>query len=119
METSLEIDLASFPTEDPGRQYAFIRVLKDMVAEKRKLLGRDLTMHVETFGCQMNARDSEKLLGILKAIGYRETEHEERADLVLMNTCTVRDNADQRVYGRLGVLKGYKKNNPNMHHTAA
>ena len=61
----------------------------------------------------MNARDSEKLSGILHAIGFEEIE-EEDADLVIYNTCTVRDNANQRVYGRLGVLNGFKRRNPDM-----
>ena len=61
----------------------------------------------------MNARDSEKLSGILKGIGYEEAESEE-ADFVVYNTCTVRENANLRVYGRLGVLHGYKKKNPDM-----
>lgn len=61
----------------------------------------------------MNARDSEKLAGILREVGYVETENEE-ADFVIYNTCTVRENANLRVYGRLGVLHGYKKKNPHM-----
>ena len=64
-----------------------------------------------TFGCQMNARDSEKLCGILESAGFSLTEDEE-ADFVLYNTCTVRDNANQRVYGRLGFLNSMKKKNP-------
>ena len=71
------------------------------------------TFHVITFGCQMNARDSEKLVGILEKVGYEIIE-DENADFVIYNTCTVRDNANQRVYGRLGVLNGYKKKNPHM-----
>ena len=55
----------------------------------------------------MNARDSEKILGILQTIGYEETDSEQ-ADLVLYNTCTVRENANLKVYGRLGQLKRYK-----------
>lgn len=62
----------------------------------------------------MNARDSEKLCGVLEQVGYQETEKEESADFVIYNTCTVRDNANQRVYGRLGQLKQQKKNNPHM-----
>lgn len=62
----------------------------------------------------MNARDSEKLAGILTQAGYRLTESEEEADLCIYNTCTVRDNANQRVYGRLGFLNGLKKKNPRM-----
>jgi tRNA-2-methylthio-N6-dimethylallyladenosine synthase len=61
----------------------------------------------------MNARDSEKLVGILEKVGYEIIE-DENADFVIYNTCTVRDNANQRVYGRLGVLNGYKRKNPHM-----
>ena len=61
----------------------------------------------------MNARDSEKLAGVLECAGYEMTEEEE-ADLVIYNTCTVRDNANQRVYGRLGFLNSLKKKNPHM-----
>ena len=96
------------------RQYEYINKTKKIIEEKKKALGRELTFHVTTFGCQMNARDSEKLAGILKSIGFVECEEEEKADFVIFNTCTVRDNANQRVYGRLGVLKSYKKNNKDM-----
>ena len=61
----------------------------------------------------MNARDSEKLVGILERIGYVETDTED-ADFVIYNTCTVRENANNKVYGRLGVLQNYKKKNPHM-----
>lgn len=95
------------------RQYYYIDRCKGILAEKEKDAGRKLTCHVETFGCQMNARDSEKLRGILEEIGYENIESEE-ADLVLYNTCTVRENANVRVYGRLGRLNHYKKGNPEM-----
>ena len=72
-----------------------------------------MTCCVNTFGCQMNARDSEKLLGILMEIGYQPIESED-ADFVLYNTCTVRENANLRVYGRLGHLNGIKKKHPHM-----
>jgi tRNA-2-methylthio-N6-dimethylallyladenosine synthase len=62
----------------------------------------------------MNARDSEKLVGILEEIGYVEEADEEKADFVIYNTCTVRENANMRVYGRLGQLKASKKKNPHM-----
>ena len=64
-------------------------------------------------GCQMNARDSEKLRGILLSIGAEETA-EEKADLVIYNTCCIRENAEQKVYGRLGYLKSVKRKNPGM-----
>lgn len=94
-------------------QYEYIEKAKKIVEKKALEKGSPLTCCVVTFGCQMNARDSEKLSGILKAAGFEETE-DENADLVIYNTCTVRDNANQRVYGRLGVLNGYKRKNPHM-----
>ena len=83
------------------------------VKELEDHLGRPLTCCINTFGCQMNARDSEKLLGILETIGYQAVESE-KADFVLFNTCTVRENANLRVYGRLGQLGAYKKTHPDM-----
>ena len=71
------------------------------------------TYHITTFGCQMNARDSEKLSGILEGMGYTESERED-SDIVIINTCTVRENANEKVYGHLGILKNYKKKNPGM-----
>lgn len=101
------------PTEEPQRQYYYIEKAKEYAAKESIRLGRKPTFHVTTFGCQMNARDSEKLEGILKQIGYENQESEE-ADFVIFNTCTVRDNANQRVYGRLGALNRCKKKNPHM-----
>ena len=101
------------PSEEPLRQYYFIAKARMMVAQMEKETGRKMTFCVNTFGCQMNARDSEKLCGILNAIGYQESESED-ADFVIYNTCTVRENANNKVYGRLGYLHGYKKKNPHM-----
>ena len=99
--------------EQEKLQYQYIEKLKQLIGEKEKQYGRKLTCQVTTFGCQMNARDSEKLLGILKEAGFVEVT-EDDADFVIYNTCTVRDNANQRVYGRLGALKPYKKKNKDM-----
>lgn len=95
------------------RQYEFMEKAKGYVQKQSEELGRPLTYCVTTFGCQMNARDSEKLTGILEEIGYVAAP-DEKADFVIYNTCTVRENANLRVYGRLGVLHGYKKKNKNM-----
>ena len=100
-------------TNETERQLYYIEKLNAVLKEKEALLGRKVTCHVTTFGCQMNARDSEKLLGILKNAGFLETDDEENADFVIFNTCTVRDNANQRVYGRLGALKSVVKKNPD------
>ncbi len=101
------------PVTEPQRQYYFIQKCRETVKRKSEERGRPLTFCVTTFGCQMNARDSEKLRGILLQIGYEETE-EGKADFVIYNTCTVRENANTRVYGRLGQLKPRKKADPRM-----
>ncbi|HJC56650.1 MAG TPA: tRNA (N6-isopentenyl adenosine(37)-C2)-methylthiotransferase MiaB [Candidatus Eisenbergiella intestinipullorum] len=115
LETLLaSIDLSQpAPQEEPLRQYYFLKKCRLHVQKEAEKLGRPLTACVTTFGCQMNARDSEKLSGILEQAGYVLSDSEE-ADFDIYNTCTVRDNADQRVYGRLGRLNGLKKKNPHM-----
>ena len=101
------------PQEEPDRQYYYIAKARQYVQEKSRKKGRPLTFCINTFGCQMNARDSEKLIGILEQIGYVKKETED-ADFVIYNTCTVRENANNKVYGRLGYLHSQKKKNPDM-----
>jgi tRNA-2-methylthio-N6-dimethylallyladenosine synthase len=101
------------PENEPERQYYYIAKCRELAAIKSKELGRPLTMCIQTFGCQMNSRDSEKISGILKAVGYIEAETLD-ADFVLYNTCTVRENADNKVYGRLGYLGRLKKTHQGM-----
>ncbi|HIT14619.1 MAG TPA: tRNA (N6-isopentenyl adenosine(37)-C2)-methylthiotransferase MiaB [Candidatus Scatomonas merdigallinarum] len=101
------------PEAEPERQYYFMDRARQLLREKIRQAGRPLTFCVVTFGCQMNARDSEKLKGILERIGYVKAQGEE-ADFVIYNTCTVRENANLRVYGRLGYLHSLKKKNPHM-----
>ena len=95
------------------KQAYYIAKCKEIISNREKELGRKLKACVATFGCQMNFKDSEKLIGILNEIGYEETE-DEHADLVLYNTCTVRENANLKIYGRLGYLSKLKKENGNM-----
>ena len=102
------------PSSEPERQEYFMGLCRRAVeAWKEQENKAAVTFHIETFGCQMNAHDSEKLEGILLSAGFQHTDTEE-ADLVLYNTCTVRENANQRVYGRLGYLNSLKKKNPRM-----
>ncbi len=109
-----EMDLnQEAPVEEPQRQYWFMKKARQLVKEQSEKLGRPLTANITTFGCQMNARDSEKLVGILERMGYVEVP-DENADFVIYNTCTVRENANLRVYGRLGYLHSLKKKNPHM-----
>lgn len=70
--------------------------------------------YISTFGCQMNEEDSEKLSGMLKNIGYSRTETKEEAGIILYNTCCVRENAENKVFGNLGQLKALKRKNPDL-----
>lgn len=99
--------------EELLRQEEYLKKAQRNTALLAGILGRVPTFHVHNFGCQMNARDAEKLAGILKSAGYEEVQ-DESADFVLYNTCTVRDNADQHFFGRLGRAAHWKKSNPAM-----
>ncbi len=105
--------MPEIPMKESERQFYYMKQCKEWVQSEEQRLGRKLTMSVNTLGCQMNAKDSEKIVGILERIGYVTTE-DTLADLVLYNTCTVRENANLKVYGRLGYLKKQKEKNPSM-----
>ncbi len=117
MKTQTDIDnnkiLNEAPDKEPYRQYYFMAVLSKHIKKVSREIGRPLTYNIQTFGCQMNSKDSEKLAGILEKIGYQPVSGEE-ADFVIYNTCTVRENANLKVYGRLGYLGKLKEKNPNM-----
>ena len=100
------------PEKEPDRQEFFISQCRNYIKTYQEE-GQQLTYAIVTFGCQMNTYDSERLKGLLERIGYREAPEKE-ADLVIFNTCTVRENANQRLYGHLGQLKPRKKENPNF-----
>ncbi|WP_300348916.1 tRNA (N6-isopentenyl adenosine(37)-C2)-methylthiotransferase MiaB [Clostridium sp.] len=70
--------------------------------------------YIFTYGCQMNEEDSEKLSGMLKSQGYERTENKEEASIIIFNTCCVRENAENKVFGNIGQLKSLKKKNPNL-----
>lgn len=90
-------------------QRHYIQLVREKVEQKKKELGRPLKMFSQAFGCQMNAHDSEKLEGILTEMGYERTDVEKEADFIIYNTCCVRENAELKVYGKLGWLKHYKE----------
>lgn len=99
------------PEREPERQYYYMKKLRGLANEKAAAGGRTQSACVVNMGCQMNARDSEKLSGILSACGWELSEDED-ADIVIFNTCTVRENANNKLYGRLGTIGGMKKKNP-------
>ncbi len=91
-------------------------VIRDalQLSSAQKQLGANLHYHLITYGCQANVRDSEVIAGILEEIGYTATEQLENADLIILNTCAIRDNAEKRVMGEIGFLQNYKRKNPDM-----
>ena len=91
-----------------------INKLSEYVKVQEMQSGRPMHASVRTFGCQMNAHDSEKLEDMLLRMGYTLTTEEKQADLVLINTCCVRENAENKLYGHLGAFKNIKRENPDM-----
>ena len=79
-----------------------------------KIRDRELTFIVKTYGCQGNLADSEKICGIMEQLKYKEVEKEEDADVIFFNTCAIRENAENRIYGELGRLKNLKKKNRDL-----
>jgi tRNA-2-methylthio-N6-dimethylallyladenosine synthase len=102
-----ERKILTVPNEEIMEQRLYIEELKNRVS------GKGLSYHIVTYGCQMNVHDSENLAGILAEIGYTETNEQQEADVILFNTCCVRENAELRVYGNIGSLKSFKQANPN------
>ncbi len=72
------------------------------------------TYNIKTYGCQMNVHESEKLAGMLRSLGYENTEDDTKADIIVFNTCAIRDGAEQKVFGNVGAVKNFKKANPNL-----
>ena len=79
-----------------------------------KYNGRKPRVSITTFGCQMNEHDSEILMGLLSERGYEQIEERKDADVAVLNTCSVRENADKRFFGTLGQLKKIKEKNPSF-----
>ena len=100
--------------EEIARQHQFIEEIKELNYQKEMQTGRKKRFYLETFGCQMNEHDSEKLAGMLGEMGYFEVDKIDESDLIIYNTCCVRENAELKVYGHLGKLKQIKKQNPDM-----
>jgi len=106
--------IGNHTTEEGIRQKAFIEKHRQLNAQFELEHGYKKKMHITTFGCQMNVHDSEKLKGVLQGMGYEECESEAEADFVVYNTCAVRENAELRVYGKIGYLKALKEKKPHL-----
>ncbi|NLZ75278.1 MAG: tRNA (N6-isopentenyl adenosine(37)-C2)-methylthiotransferase MiaB [Erysipelotrichia bacterium] len=84
------------------------------LSESQKQLGVGFKYHVATYGCQANVRDGEVISGILENMGYTFTGELKDADIIILNTCAIRENAEKRILGTIGYLKSFKRLNPNM-----
>lgn len=80
----------------------------------RPLQGAGRKLFIETYGCQMNVGDSEIVVSIMQREGYVYTERLDEADVILINTCSIRDNAEQRIWGRLAEMKRYRRAKPGL-----
>ncbi|MDE7304812.1 MAG: tRNA (N6-isopentenyl adenosine(37)-C2)-methylthiotransferase MiaB, partial [Alistipes sp.] len=80
----------------------------------RPLSGAGRKLFIETYGCQMNVGDSEIVVSVMQQEGYVYTENQEEADVILINTCSIRDNAEQRIRGRLAEMKRLRRNKPSL-----
>lgn len=92
----------------------FLAKLKEENMHFAAINGRVRLAHTETYGCQQNVNDTERIRGMLEKAGYGFTDNAEEADIVIYNTCAVRENAEQRVFGRLGILKHIKETKPDL-----
>lgn len=100
--------------DENEKQEEIINRLRKINDQEYAKTGKRKKYLTVTYGCQMNINDSQKLEDILEEIGYIKTSKEADADFILFNTCCVRENAEQRVYGNLGHLKARKKRQPNL-----
>lgn len=91
-----------------------MKQLEIQVNSLRPLQGTGRKLFVETYGCQMNVGDSEIVVSLMQREGYVYTDRIEQADVILINTCSIRDNAEQRIWGRLNELKRYRKARPGL-----
>lgn len=92
-----------------------VKYHKDFAIDEKFLgMGQGRKFYIRTYGCQMNEHDTEVMAGIFMQLGYEPTEQIEEADVVLLNTCAIRENAENKVFGELGFLVKYKRKNPEM-----
>lgn len=87
----------------------------DYIKRVKALIGEgDKSYYIDTYGCQMNAHDSESLAGILEIMGYVPAQAREEADIIVFNTCCVRENAENRIKGNIGAVKPLKEKRPDL-----
>ena len=108
----MSIDKFSVPQEELDRQNEYMNLVRTVISSRYPAVSPKAFVH--TYGCQGNVADGERLLGMLEQMGYDFCESPEEADLVLYNTCAIREHAEDRVFGNVGALKPIKKQKPDM-----
>ncbi|STO11815.1 (Dimethylallyl)adenosine tRNA methylthiotransferase MiaB [[Flavobacterium] thermophilum] len=92
-----------------------VQYVKDFaIPDEFRGMGRGRKFYIRTYGCQMNEHDTEVMAGIFMALGYEPTDRPEEANVILLNTCAIRENAENKVFGELGYLKPLKTTNPDL-----
>lgn len=99
---------------DKVQQKKFAMLVNEIIKERGKERGKPYTAAIITYGCQQNENDSERLAGMLSEMGYELSEDRKSADLVIFNTCAVREGAEMRLFGNVGALVHHKRKNPDM-----
>ncbi|HOJ44506.1 MAG TPA: tRNA (N6-isopentenyl adenosine(37)-C2)-methylthiotransferase MiaB [Bacilli bacterium] len=114
----MPIDIKQTPNliKARSRLHQQVLILHDEIAipERLRQVAAGKHYFIKTYGCQANVRDEETMRGLLEAAGFKPTDHEREADLVILNTCAVRENAEDKVFGQVGVLKGIKQVNKDL-----
>ena len=109
--SSPSLKLAAVRNKDILPKYQYQSVVID---EDIKNIGKGKNYFIRTYGCQGNLRDSEVIAGILEKLGYQVCESVDTADIIILNTCCVRENAEKKVFGEIGTLKSLKQKNPEL-----
>ncbi|MDD2533786.1 MAG: tRNA (N6-isopentenyl adenosine(37)-C2)-methylthiotransferase MiaB, partial [Eubacteriales bacterium] len=101
-------------TTELKQQENFQANVRQLVEDRSHFLGHPMAYYIITFGCQQNENDSERMAGELDLMGFLAAENPQQADLILLNTCSVRENADDRFFGNLGLVKNIKRERPEL-----
>ncbi len=97
-----------------SQQDQFSNRVRETVLARTEATGKAPLYHIMTFGCQQNENDSERMAGLLDQMGYQPAATAKAADLILLNTCSVRENADDRFFGHLGLVKNIRRDKPGL-----
>src|SRR5574344_788761 len=91
-----------------------VNITEYILDDKYKNIGKNKTYFIKTYGCQMNEHDSENIKALLENMGFTSTDEMDNADVILLNTCAIRENAHNKVFGYIGRIKHLKETRPNI-----